>query len=41
MITRIIIRLVLTTKRGQLKSGILAGEFRDLIIIIGIMTGLI
>ena len=41
MITRELMEFKLMIKRGQLKSGILAGEFRDLIIIIGIMTGLI
>ena len=31
--------LVLTQKRGQLKSGILAGKLRILTIIVGIITG--
>ena len=41
MITIIIIMLVLTTKRGQLKSGILAGKSLILIIIIGVISGAI
>ena len=39
MMTRIVMVLVLTKNRGQLKSGILAGKSRILIIIIGRIAG--